>query len=324
MLTRQLSLLGLSLAVCLASACASMESQREPGASLGAGSEGDGSDSTADALVGEIPFFDTEDERAIYVDLAPRGQPSFVLLLDTGAEDSIVTPRMARRMGVSVRAHRSSPYRKKTRLGRDLQFWVDTRGSDTAAEKGWEYGLLGARFLDDYVVEIDYPGRVVRFWDPRRYAVPEASSDPKERVIPFTRAGARILVEYELNGQRARAMLDTGAGMPGLLSVKAVENAGYTFDALDEGVLIQSVMGVRPSRYFRTDGFVFGDFVFEEAAFNVLPVMHNLGGPSGSLLGHDVLKHFIVTIDYPRRRILLERHSDEGLVAMPAWLELGG
>jgi hypothetical protein len=50
-----------------------------------------------------------------------------VLLLDTGASFSVFTPLAARAAGVSVRRDKSSPYRRATRLGRDLQFYVDAR-----------------------------------------------------------------------------------------------------------------------------------------------------------------------------------------------------
>jgi hypothetical protein len=98
----------------------------------------------------------------VYVNLAPEGNRPFVWLLDTGAQGNVMTPLAARAAGVSVRRTKSTPYVRNTRLDRSVRFWVDTRSSDTGSRTGWEYGLLGGEFLEEYVVEIDFPGRVVR------------------------------------------------------------------------------------------------------------------------------------------------------------------
>src|SRR5262245_28035180 len=135
-----------------------------------------------EAVVAVLPFAESREPNRVMVDLAPEGGRPFVMMLDTGASGSVITPRMARELGVRVRPLKDTPYRRKTRLGRDLQFWVDTRSSDTAARTGWEYGLLGGEFLDDYVLEIDFPGRRVRFLDPKKYQVPEQLDAPDERV----------------------------------------------------------------------------------------------------------------------------------------------
>jgi predicted aspartyl protease len=70
------------------------------------------------------------------------------MFLDTGASKSVLTPRVARQLGVSVRRTKNTPYRRATRLGRDLSFYIDTRRTDTASRTGWEYGFLGGEFLD--------------------------------------------------------------------------------------------------------------------------------------------------------------------------------
>ena len=69
----------------------------------------------------------------VMVNLAPPGKRPLVLMLDTGAAGSVVTPRMARELGVTVRPAKTTPYRRGTLLGRDLQFYIDTESSDTAA-----------------------------------------------------------------------------------------------------------------------------------------------------------------------------------------------
>ena len=86
-----------------------------------------------EAVVGVMPFEPTPEPNRILVNLAPEGNRPFVMIFDTGASDSVMTPLAARALGVSVRRSKSSPYRRGTRLGRDLQFWVDTSTSDTGS-----------------------------------------------------------------------------------------------------------------------------------------------------------------------------------------------
>ena len=139
----------------------------------------------ADAVVADLPFLEGEAPRRIYLDLAPEGSRPLRMLLDTGANVSVMTPGAARANGVRVRRLKIDPYRRATSLGRDLQFHVDTRSSDTGSRTDWEYGLLGGNFLAQYVVEIDTVGRRVRFLDPKRYQVPERAPAGGEAVIPL-------------------------------------------------------------------------------------------------------------------------------------------
>ena len=86
------------------------------------------------SVLAELPFERPEEPSRIYVDLAPEGSDRpFVWLLDTGASFSVLTPLAARAMGVSVRRDKSDAYRRGTRLGRDIQFVIDTQSSDTGA-----------------------------------------------------------------------------------------------------------------------------------------------------------------------------------------------
>ncbi len=263
-----------------------------------------------EAVIAVVPFLEGEEmsQSHVVIDLAPDGQRPFPLLLDTGASTSIITPRLARSLGVSVRRIKSTPYRKATRLGRDLQFWVDTRASDTASSTGWEVGVLGADFLDDYLIEIDYPARKVRFIDPDRYDLPERVTAPDECVLPFTLSGTRILIEFELEGRPVRAMLDTGASGTGLLSGKVVREVGVDVEALPEGMEIMTTRGVLSTRVLETRRFAFCGFAFERIGFLVSPRgWFNIAGPTDSALGHDILSQFTIRIDYERRRLWLKR-----------------
>jgi len=262
------------------------------------------------AVLAELAFVGDEPNR-VYVDLAPEGSPPFVLLLDTGADSSVITPVMARKLRISVRRAKDTPYRRATRLGRDLQFWIESRRSDTGSQTGWEYGLLGGDFLDDYVIEIDYPARRVRFLDPDRYEVPDAVDAPDESVLPFELSGTRITVPIELRGRRYAVMLDTGAPPGAILSGKLARDAGIEVESLPSLGEGGTTVGPMQIRLLETDAFRFAGIDFGTLPLIVAPRgWYNIAGSTDSALGMDLLRQFALRIDYERRRLWLRRSGD--------------
>ncbi len=263
-----------------------------------------------EAVVGELPFVPGFPTR-IMVDLAPEGQRPFVMMLDTGASTSVMTPPMARSLGVSVRAAKDSPYRKATRLGRDLQFYVDVRTSDSGSKTGFEYGLLGGEFLDDYVLELDYPGERVRFLDPGRYRVPESTAAADEAVLPFKRSGTRIVVDIAVDGKEGRVLLDTGAPDSAILSGKLARRLGIDLTTLEDFGEVGTVLGPMRVLLLETGSFRFGGFELGAHPVLVAPRgWYNQGTSSDSVIGYDVLRQFVLRIDYKRKRIWLKRTGD--------------
>jgi len=270
-----------------------------------------GQEPPAEAVLADLPFLASEEPNRVYIDLAPEGSARGLrVMLDTGAAESVFSPRAAREMGVHVKKTKSSLYRRKTRLGPDLLFWVDTSSSDQGTLTGWEYGLLGGGFLEQYVVEIDFPARRVRFLDPKRYAVPETVDAPGEAVIPMKNIGKRPAVELELNGVRVLMLLDTGAPFPLILSGPVAEGAGVE-SREEPGIGTGTVLGPVSVRLGKADRLAVGPLVLEGVPLLVAPRgVYNLGVPGDSLVGYDVLAEFTVRLDYARERMWL-RHAPD-------------
>jgi predicted aspartyl protease len=265
-----------------------------------------------EAVVAAIPFGAATEPNRILLDLAPDGGRPFPLLLDTGASMSVLTPLAARNLGVSVRRDKRDPYRRDTRLGRDLLFLVDTRSSDTGSKTGWEYGLLGGEFLRHYVVEVDFTMRVVRFLDPDRFRVPEAATQPEEAVVPIVLSSNRPVVEVELDGRPLRLLVDTGA-QPGLiLSGAAARAIGVDPDALPEVGSAGTTLGPMQLRFHEVGTLSIGGLALGPVATFVAPKgWYNQGGGNDSVIAYDALSRFLLRIDYPRRRLWLRRESSE-------------
>jgi predicted aspartyl protease len=258
-----------------------------------------------------LPFVERGEWNRVYVDLAPEGNRPFVWLLDTGAQASVMTPLAARAAHVSVRRVKNSPYVRKTRLGRNVRFWVDTSTSDTGSPTGWEYGLLGGEFLAEYVVEIDFPRRVVRFIDPEKYEVPKEVDAPGEQVLPMRVIVNRPFIEFEINGETSRSLLDTGTPMDLIISGRAARNAGIDWEQLPRAGRVQTTRGPMEVRLYEASDFRFGGFEFGRMPVLVAPRgWYNIGGNTDSALGFDVLRQFVVRLDYRRGRLWLKRSGD--------------
>ncbi|MFI5317551.1 MAG: aspartyl protease family protein [Myxococcota bacterium] len=265
------------------------------------------------AVLADLPFLDWPEANRIALNLAPAGSRSFQLLLDTGANDSVLTPRYAKALGVSIRRARDRPYEHETVLGRSLQFWVDVESSDTASRTGWEYGLLGGTFLADYVLELDFAHRHVRFIDPDKYPVPKEVSAPREAVIPLRVVGNRLIAEVQLEGKPVEVMVDTGAPNTVLLSGESAKRAGFDKPYLAD-MRAGGVLGSTESHLVEADTLAIGPFSFAHVPIELAPNgFFNQGSSSDSLLGYDVLSHFTVRIDYPHKRMWLRREDEEPL-----------
>jgi predicted aspartyl protease len=261
-----------------------------------------------DAVIAELPFLDSPDPSSVVIDLAGEGSGRpFPLVLDTGASFSTLTPGLARELGVPVRATKRSPYRRATRLGRDLQFWVDARGGDAAARTGREFGLLGGNFLVAYVVEVDFPRRRVRFLDPDRYRVPEQTAAAEETVLALQLVSSRPIVEVEIEGHPVSLLLDTGAAYGVVIGGDVARAAGLESHPAP-GLSAAGVMGEIGVEFAEARSVRVGTLEFQNLPVIVAPRgLYQQGTANDSLIGVDLLTQVTLRIDYPRRRAWLRR-----------------
>jgi len=294
------------LSILLVLLVASSPGAEETGPTTGAAPEPDPA-----AVIAELPFERPEAQNRVYVDLAREGSRPLMLMLDTGATFSVMTPRAARALGISVRRLKNSPYRRATRLGRSLQFWVDDLISDTSSRTGWEYRLLGGNFLEHYVVELDFGEHRVRFLDPKRYRVPERVTAPDEAVIPMRLTRSRPYLVIELDGKKLQVLIDTGAPLPFYLSGKEAKRLGLDPDSLPYFGHMGTTVGDIPSHIGEVDSLRAAGFELGRVPVVVEPHgSFNLGGSSESLIGYDLLQQFQLRLDYPRGRLWLKRRGD--------------
>ena len=260
----------------------------------------------SEAVLADLPFLPATargGENEVRIDLAPPGARPLPLLLDTGSPDSFATPSAARALGISLRRNKQTPYRRATRLDRDVELSVDTRVSDTAESAGGEWAVLGARFLSSFVLEIDFPGRRVRFLDPKRFAVPERAEAANQAVLPLRLVGNRPIVEIEVGAARMPAAITTGAPGTLLLAGGWAQGASLTPNP-EVTATLAPAPGAGRLEAVTAARFQIGPFA--ESEVPMLVAEHGAqgaGARSEAWLGVDLLKRFVLRIDYPRKRL---------------------
>ena len=265
-----------------------------------------------DSLVGELEMIRHPSQQfRVAIDVAPEESRDFLLWLDTGASDSVLTPGAARANGVNVRRSKSTPYVRKTSLGKDLHFWVDTSRSDQSSAAGWDYGLLGGRYLSKFVVELDFDAGVVRFYDAKRFEVPETASAEDEVVLPMRVSGNRPFIQIDLGGKKPlQVLLDTGAPTTLIVSGKALKKMGIRYKGLPKGRTVGTTTGETSLLFKERQRLRIGPFDLGEVPMEVAPRgTYNLGGSTDSLIGYDVISQFNLRLDYKRGRIWLKRRA---------------
>jgi len=267
----------------------------------------DAVDPPPDAVLAELPFLDDGDSGHIVVDLAPPGVEPRPFLVHTGFSYSYATPSTARQLSLSVRSHKRDPYRRETLLGREVLIQVDASSSDTPYEGEWDHVVLGGQFLAEYVVELDFQQRRMRLLDPERYAVADRPQGPDESVLPMKLRGQVPSVPVLLEGRPVQARVSTGTRPPLLIDRRPKEPPGPS-GAPVRGFETGDPRQPEIFELHRIEALTLGAETFRDLPAEVLANGEaRTGAPVEAALGYELLRHFLVRIDYPRGRLWLQR-----------------
>ena len=168
-------------------------------------------------------------------------------------------------------------------------------------------GNVGYGFLKDFRLTIDYPRSVLRL---DRTGEARAAHEGEAKPVAF-RLGPKkplIVLSVLLNGKGPYAFaLDTGASSSGISSALASE-----LGLADRGKLsVMGGAGTIGGFVSSIDSLQIGETRI--AALTVVvadffaPLSEAVGLPIVGVIGHNVLKQFRVTIDYPGQTIQLDR-----------------
>lgn len=178
-------------------------------------------------------------------------------------------------------------------------------------------GVLSTGFFHDFVVQIDYPRGVVRFFSRMPTGSPRADAPRLQASMPMVFSPVAGFLPFTdsvfVDGRAVRALFDTGGSgafmaMPQLMDREVLEILPDTGRRVGIGMFGSGQPKQAPLRFARARTISVGGIIRESPLLIVAP--SQLEGASWKhdlIIGYGFLRNFIVTFDYPGRRIILEQ-----------------
>lgn len=280
---------------------------------------------TNNAQVIEIPFEFHKNE--IILQVSVNGKGPLNMMLDTGTDPSGIDLATAKELGLKLHpvGKEISGGGTDANLGYYTQFPLIEVGDFTAknvdalaidlskmSERLGKplHGVLGHSVLNHRIVQIDYPNRVVRFYARSPFSKPTDQVNTAKRSVMTFRYDDNVLIDdVSVNGKKMVANLDTGSSGSFNLTPAAVSYLGLEEEVSQAPVSTDvGFNGASENRQGKIDNVRIGGITIYE------PVVIFFGKgtgrdkkPWGINIGNVFLKNFIVTIDYPKKLIALER-----------------
>jgi predicted aspartyl protease len=249
---------------------------------------------------------------------------ALILLLDTGAEATILTPAVAQRIG--ARPPQIEFQRQMRGIGGSLQTGEVELRSFTigGAAIPWRRvrvapvnmmsvfsapldGVLGADTLSSFDIDLDLPGhRMILYGKQTCPNAGPAWSEPYVRIPTGQSLNDRLFFPVRLDGRRIDTIVDTGAQLS-VLSVKAAIALGLT-----EGILARDPAGMvrgigaeqLAARVHRFSRLEIGSEVIRNPEIVVTDVRL---ADADLVLGIDLMRSRRVWLSYGSRQIFLVR-----------------
>jgi clan AA aspartic protease (TIGR02281 family) len=237
------------------------------------------------------------------------------MLLDTGADQIVVSPDAAKRLGLSVRSTStpgsgaSGTYSASTTTIADIAGGSIHRREVTAyvvpfpAEFAYD-GVLGTPFFSTLLTTLDYQQRTVTL-----QANASLEPAPGSTQLPIKLESGKLLVMASAAGVTAWFSIDTGAGNALTFFTPTVKEYGLR-DAFSPSV--RTITGVSPGGYtrgtlVRVPDVTIGAFALEQVVVELSEAEQGLFASSlaAGNLGGELWRRFKVTLDYPGRQISL-------------------
>jgi hypothetical protein len=171
-------------------------------------------------------------------------------------------------------------------------------------------GLLGAPILMRYAVQFDYDRRKLRLIDPAAYTPPAGAV-----LVPFDLQDdlpiVHAVVDAGTGPLDARLMVDTGASQFVDLNRPFVD-AHRLLQAIPDAALTQrpaGLGGTAPVVYGTGRRVILGGVTFDRPRLGMSQARAGSSSRSerDGIIGNDLLRQFLVTVDYRRRTLVLEK-----------------
>jgi hypothetical protein len=260
-----------------------------------------------------VPFRWTPGQ--IEVAVLVNGTPA-TFLLDTGAEYSVVSSRLAQQLGLTIEKRGSAQFADEVTLTMASVVLQRQRVLVMPFESYYARGrtidgLVGYDFFARYVVKIDFKATNLVIFEPAAFAPPKAAvSVPIEFAgrLPVMRSVLTLETGKSLD---VRLMVDTGASQAVILRYPFTHAHGL-FDLGGAPSTAPSLAsGVRKLTEIPVHRIRMSKWTFPKPRVQAFAEPVGSGGytTSDGLIGNDLLARFTLFVDYPRKRLLLQSLS---------------
>jgi predicted aspartyl protease len=274
----------------------------------------------------EVPF--TLHQNGVIVEARVNGRDSIRLLLDTGWGPLALVSTTAQRLGLRYGASAGELPRVEVQslaiggaVKRHASFEIFPT-EELAPLIGPHDGVLSTAFFKDLVLQIDYPAGVVRFFSSSpipKQPPPEPGARATVPMVFSPRAGALPFTDSVLvDGKPVRTLFDTGAAGGFMAMQQLVDRAKLealpdtagpkvAVDMLSNGQATRQIV-----KFARVGRVALGPFVVESPRVMIAPAQLEGGDWGHDLnMGYGFMRKYVVTFDYPNKRITFERPSSQ-------------
>ena len=257
----------------------------------------------------DIPFRWTPGQ--IEVQVSVNKHEPIWFIVDTGAEYSIIDTEVAKSYGLSggrfVDGVTLAIGPVTLRDQRVMLLQLD----NFRRQKREIRGLLGYDFFARYVVTFDFEQHVLHLSEPKTFKPPRGATRLRLRFAGrvsaidavLTIANRRLPVSLEI---------DTGASQAVILRHPFVESHGLLEVAANTTTSDSVASGLLAFVKLPTQRIEVAQWKFENPNVSFYGVARGAGGATDTdgLIGNEILRHFVMTVDYSRKEVWLTR-TDE-------------
>lgn len=257
-----------------------------------------------------VPFAWTPGQIEVAVRI--NGTPA-TFLLDTGAEYSVVSTRLASQLKLQTerRGERDFADGATLELGavKLERQRVMVMPFETYYQRGRQIdGLVGYDLFAAYSVRIDFAAKSLSLWPAAAFVAPRAAVD-----VPIEFAGRLPVVAgtIRLAGGRtlnARLMVDTGASQAVILRHPFATTHGLFALGGAQTTAPSLASGTRKLTEIPVEEVSLGKWAFDRPQVLAFAEPVGSGGYTATdgLIGNTLLSRFTLYVDYARKRLLLE------------------
>lgn len=275
-------------------------------------------DSIADEASTSVTFDSAHD--LIIVTVRINGEGPFRFLVDTGASHHVMTPELARTLGVEVKnAAGAIGVGGKETISAGLVEVAEMQ-IGTFTLKGQSFfvtpfpasypfqGFLGSELFKRFVVQIDYTRSLLTLTIPKKYHYEGKGVD-----IPIKLHGDSIpKVKANVDGTFGWFKLDTGYNGSLALFGKFIDEHGLLTKYAPQkskpgGQTLAGEVGNSPVAVIRK--FRLGAFVLNDTLAALFLEKEGSNSNFAGAIGTGIIKRYNIILNYPKRRMILEERG---------------